>query len=184
MKEQGAGETRKRPERGVSGGLRSPPPGTQARPPTLCAWLLNLVLTALVATEPAQGTAWFSDGFDPAPLPGWSLAGAWHVSDTGSDPCYDSVNANHPSAANSPPNAMSYHYDTAPPATAGNDCTYDLDGGGTSAANSGSLTSPQFDLSSSGPIVWLHFSTWRETEGDPNFDQIVVYTPSGAVAFP
>lgn len=128
----------------------------------------------------ASALVHFADDFDPAPNPGWTTTGSgWHVAAGGVDPCYTNPFHNHPPAPASPPNAYGYHFDTAPPAVTGGACTYDLDGGTGSVPNGGRLTSPAFSLTGFAPPIWLHFATWRETEGDPSWDTMLVFYDLG-----
>jgi len=120
-------------------------------------------LGGLLSVPTVRGVVFFQDSFDPA-QPGWNMAGAWHTAVEGTDSCYGNTTTNHPTTAASSAGTMAFHFDTAPPATPGAECTYDLDVGGFSGAHRANLTSPTFDLSSAGPSVWLHFATWRETE--------------------
>lgn len=154
------------------------------RPAFVAASLLvpQVLVSLLLLVPPASGANFFSDSFDPAPLPGWTATGAWHMAnDSLPDPCFGSPVGNHPLASASFPNSFGYHYDIAPPAIPGNACTYDLDGGGgIPATNSGNLTSPTIDLSAATAPVWLHLSTWRETQDNPTADTMRVYLNTGS----
>src|SRR3990172_5779337 len=127
----------------------------------------------LAAVPPARAFTFFFDSFDPAPNPLWARSpnpdNAWHLATAGSllEPCYGNPIANHPAAPKSGMNAYAYHYDRSPPAMPLLECTYDYGPFGAPQPNFGILYSPPIDLSFSGPTVWLHFATWRQTEGDP-----------------
>ena len=112
------------------------------------AWLVGMVIAAgfgvlLVLPQQAGAVTFFSDSFDPAPMPGWTTSGAWHLANETADPCFGTSPPNQPGASASSPNSFGYHYDTATPAMSGQACTYDLDdGAGSSAPNTGQLISP------------------------------------------
>ncbi|HKZ47847.1 MAG TPA: hypothetical protein VJ397_03555, partial [Thermoplasmata archaeon] len=145
------------------------------------AWLVGILIAAgfgvlLVLPRQAGAVTFFSDSFDPAPMPGWTTSGAWHLANETADPCFGTSPPNQPGASASSPNSFGYHYDTAPPAMSGQACTYDLDdGGGSSAPNTGQLTSPPINFGASGPYVWLHFSAWRETEDNAVLDTMTIW---------
>jgi len=143
--------------------------------------LLVTGFSALVGFAPtARALTFFQDNFDGLPQP-WVTAppgNAWHEASSipgpGLDPCYGSPVANHPVSSASLPDAWGFHFDTAPPGLTA--CTYDLDDGtGLPLAHLGTLASPSFSLAAVPPPVWLHFSTWRQTEPNAGFDTMKVY---------
>ena len=140
---------------------------------TVFAVILTTFVSMVALVQVASATVYWSDSFDPMPKPGWFMNGAWHRATEGLDSCYGNKSANHPSSAASSPSSMAYHYDTSPPAMPSYACTYNLDGGGFPIMTTGYLRR-NIDLAGlSGPI-WLHFSTWRETEGYPLNDLMTV----------
>jgi hypothetical protein len=106
----------------------------------------------------ASAAIYLDDDFDPAPLPGWTTTGYWHLVDDTIDPCIGV--GGHPLGSQSSPNSYAYHIDAS--------CDYD-----DTFQNFGELTSPSFDLSTT-PTAWLHFWTWFENEGGNSYDTMQV----------
>lgn len=152
------------------------------------AWVSLLVIAssfgALVAVLPgAQGAVIWADNLDP-PIPGWTSSGIWHPAIAGPDFCYGNTTSNHPAAADTGNTAWAYHADTVPPALPGFDCSYNLGAFvpvahmGTIGTPPGAITLPPLGES------WLHFSTWRETEGGGLRDTMRVLVAAGGPPVP
>jgi len=129
---------------------------------TTAALIVLAAFAAGVTTlpPPASALTYYSDDFESGGG-AWTTTGWWHWVDDGADPCRI--------GAFSGTGSFGYHIDTAPPATPGNACTYDEDGGGFSVTNSGTLTSPSIDLTTAGSAR-LTFMSWLEDEAAVGYE--------------
>jgi hypothetical protein len=106
--------------------------------------LSSIFLIVPTTLLPSKATTFFSEDFEPDPLPGWTSTGYWHLIDDATDPCIGAPD--HPSSSASPTHSYAYHIDAT--------CDYD-DGD----INYGNLQSPTIDLSGTS-VAYLHFKTW------------------------
>jgi hypothetical protein len=118
-----------------------------------CAFIINPQ-----AIPTAKAPTFFSEGFEPSPLPGWTSVGYWHLVDDAVDPCIGAPS--HPSSSYSPTHSYAYHIDAT--------CDYD-DGG----INGGFLNSPTIDLSGTS-LAYLHFMTWFHVSAGASTDKMMV----------
>jgi hypothetical protein len=124
---------------------------------------MGLMIPEIIPT--AKATTFFSEDFEPNPLPGWTTTGYWHLVNDSSDPCIGAPH--HPNNSYSPGHSFAYHIEST--------CDYD-DG----TQNSGNLTSPPIDLSGASR-AYLHIQMWFQTEwGDETDVKYVQISPDGS----
>jgi hypothetical protein len=116
-------------------------------------WIIILVFSSAFiviqnTTPTAKATTFFSEDFEPSPLPGWTSNGYWHLVNDTNDPCIGAPG--HPNSSYSQNHSYGYHIDAT--------CDYD-DG----AINGGYLMSPAIDLSGA-TLAYLHIKMWFQTQ--------------------